>query len=316
MILTSTTDIKKHISVSSSFVFEDFEPYIDQAVNQFTRNFVGDLQEELADEAPAGENKPILDKARGLLQNALVNFGMYIYIPIGAIMFDGSGMSNAKSDQREPISWQQQNDIQRRMLTAGHTAMDLLLELMEKNKALFPDWAGSEYYTESKELIVNNTGVFNKYYHIFNSRQTYLALKPSLRQVEDQYLSSFLCSALVEHLKETDPTGIKKELKTTLQKAIVAFTVAKVASEGLFVINPTGMKLQFNQLPNDKVQPVDYAFLDKTAKAQLSNGQNYLKLVRTLITENIGDFDQCTDPIIPTENNSGFVHNTRSMLGL
>lgn len=316
MILTSTLDLKKHVSVSSSFVFEDFEPYIDQAVNQFTRNFVGDLQEVLANEAPEGENKPILDKARRLLQNSLANFGMYLYIPLGTIMFDGSGMSNAKNDQREPISWQQQNDIQRGMLTAGHTAMDLLLELMERNKTLFPDWAASEYYTESKELIVNNTGVFNKYYHIFNSRQTYLALKPSLRQVEDQYLNSFLCSTLVEHLKETDPTGIKKVVKTLLQKAMVAFTVAKVASEGIFVITPYGMKLRFNQLPNDKVLPVDIAFLEKTAIAQLSNGQNYLKQVRTLITENIAVFDQCTDPIIPIENKSGFVHNTRSMLGL
>lgn len=316
MILSSTTDIKKHVGVSSSFVFEDFEPYIDQAVNQFTRNFVGDLHEVLANEAPAGENKPILHKARGLLQNALVNFGMYIYIPIGAIMFDGSGMSNAKSDKREPISWQQQNDIQRRMLTAGHTAMDLLLELMEKNKTLFPEWAGSEYYTESIELIVSNTGIFNKYYHIFNSRQTYLALKPSLRQVEDQYLNSFLCSALIDHLKKDSVTGINDQVKTTLQKAIVAFTIAKVADEGLFVIGPTGMKLQFNQLPNDKVQPVDLVFLEKTTKAQLSNGQNYLKEVKKLITDNITDFDQCTDPIITTENNSGFIHNTRSTLGI
>lgn len=316
MILTSTPDLKKYVGVSDSFIFEDFEPYIDQAVNQFTRNFVGELHEELANEAPEGENKLILDKARKLLQNAIANFGMYIYIPFGAIMFDGSGMSNAKSDQREPISWQQQNDIQRRALTAGHIAMDLLLEYMEKNKTVFADWADSEYYTESKELIVSGTAIFNKYYHIFNSRQTYLALKPSLLQVEDQYLSSFLCSALIEHLKKTDLTGIKKEVKTILQKAIVAFTVAKVASEGLFVINPTGMKLQFNQLPNDKVQPVDFVFLEKTTKAQISNGQNYLKQVRTLITENIIDFDQCTDPFIPTENNSGFIHNTRSTLGI
>lgn len=316
-IISSTNDIKKHVAIAASLQFPDIEPYIGQAVDQFTYRYVGPLQETLAEEAPAGPDKANIDRARHLLQNALSNFALFIYVPMGSIMFDSSGMSNADNDKRTPITWQQANDIRRGMLTAGHTAMDLLLSHLEEYKDLFPEWRDSQYYTQTKELLVNSTRVFDMAYHIYDSRQTYLALIPSMRQVEDKYIDTLLCPELISHLKEQEYEGVKGKVKTYLQKAVVAFTVAKVANEGFFLISGSGLRLKFDSLSTDRVQPVDAAFLKSTTEAQEANGRNYLSLAKKLIIDNPAEFNQCDNPIILADaGGSSFPYNKGGVLAL
>ena len=319
-ILSTTDDIKKHVAIAASFGFDDLVPYIDQAVYQFTEKYVGNLHETLAAEA-SGADAEIKNKARGMLQGALANFALYIYTPIGSVQVDSSGFSTNETEGRRTLEWGQKKDLQRNFLMAGHTAMDRLLAYLEKNKTVFPDWAASDQYTESKQLLVNNTDTFQKYYNIYQSRQTYLALQPSLLQVEDQFIGTLICTDLIKHLKETDVTEVKLQVKVLLQKAIVAFTVAKVVREGIFTVDATGIMLKFDVLSTDKVQSPDYGkpaeFLTRTAEMQTSYGQNYLKQAVDLIKANLGVFNQCASPIIESSGTAGiFTYNTSGVLGI
>lgn len=319
-ILNTTADLKKYVGLAQTFNFADFEPYINRAVIKYTRKYVGDLHILLENPA-TGEGADIKNEAREYLRDAIANFGMYEYAPLGSVFFDSSGISNVSNEQRKPVEWWQMNDLRRSMLGTGHEAMDLLLAFLEKNKTVFTDWAESVYYTESKELLVNNTDLFDKYYNIFQSRRVYLSLRPSIRQIEDQYVSTFLCKELIAHLKTTDVTGVKKEVKDYLQKAIVAFTVSKIVDEGLFIIDPEGIKLKYDALPNDKVQAPDYGkpadFLTITAKNQNSNGVQYLKMVKDIILANPLEFNQCVSPIIQESSSGGYQsYNTQSVVGL
>ena len=322
-ILNNTPDIKKHVAVAKSFVFEDLQPYILKAVNKFTRKYVGNLHIILADPATEGANMAVLNEARDYLQAALANFGMYLYTPVGSIMIDGSGMSTSTSDNRASLSWGQKKDIQREFLSAGHEAMDLLLACMEGTPAAFPAWVASMQYTQNKELLVNNTATFNKYYNIYESRQTYLALQPAIRQVEDQYLSTLLCPELITFLKNSALTNAQLQVKENLQKAIVAYTIAKVADEGIFSIDAASIKLKFDVLPDDKVQSPDAGkpadWLTNTVKKQTANGNNYLDTVVKIITANISQFNQCSVPIIVANAAAAPAwepYNTQSTLGL
>ncbi|WP_417365562.1 DUF6712 family protein [Flavobacterium beibuense] len=320
MILASTDDLRKHVAIAKSLHFPDVEPYIDQAVYQFTERYVGDLHLTLAEPA-TGENADILNKARNILQNALSNFVLYLYTPIGSVIFDSSGFGNAESDTRSKLEWTQIRDLQRGFLMAGHTAMDRLLSVLEKNKTIFPTWAESEQYTESKELLVSNTKTFNDCYTIYDSRQTYLALKPAMRQIEDQFLYTFLCPELITFLKEGEPSGVQLQVKKYLQKAIVAFTIAKVVNEGVFIIDGSSIKIKFDTLPSDKVYNPDYGkpadFLTQTSLRQKEYGQNYLSMAENLIKANPEEFTQCESPIIVKEEEGGFMpYNTKGVLGL
>lgn len=319
-ILESNEDLKLHVNIAGSFQFEDFYPYIAKSVNKFTRRYLGNLHHQLAEPAE-GVYAVTLNDARYFLQEVIANFGMFLYLPLGAVMFDGSGLSNATSDGRAPLSNGQMNDIKKGFLTAGHEAMDQLLALMESKKELFPDWAESDLYTQSKELLVDNAKVFDRYYTIFESRQAYLALQPSIRQVEDQYLKTVFCAELIRHLKTGTLTDIQQDLKDELQKAMVAFTVAKVSNEGLFLIEATGLRIKYDTLSHEIVQNIDYGksadFVTQTAKQQEDNGIQYLKKAKEIVLNSPGEFNQCTNPLITAAAGDRWTpYNTKSTVAL
>lgn len=320
MIIGSSIDLRKHVAIATSFEFAGFETYVDQAAYQFTEKYVGNLHETLADVA-TGEHAEIKNKARGMLQGALANFALFIYTPIGSVMVDSSGFSSFESSERRTLDYGQKKDLQRGFLLAGHIAMDRLLTYLEQNKDVFTDWASSDQYTESKELLVNNTATFQKYYNIYNSRQTYLALQPSLLQAEDQHIGTVLCPELITHLKTDGVSGKVLQVKMLLQKAIVAFTVAKVAREGIYTIDASGIMLKFDVLSTDKTQSPDYGkpaeFITNTVTQQSIAGQNYLQQAIAIIKANPTDFNQCAAPIIEAAATTGITpYNTASTLAL
>jgi hypothetical protein len=321
MILETTADLKKYVSLAQSFEFADFEPYITKAVNAYTKKYVGDLHIFLADEAGSPDTAfEVKNEAREHLRNAISNFGIFIYFPFMSVMLDSSGATEVKNDQRQVVSWQRENDMRREMLRSGHEAMDYLLEILEKNPAVFVDWT-AEFGTINNELLVKNTATFDKYYSIFNSRQTFLALQPSIRQVEDQYLKTLVCPELLEHLK-TDVSGIANEVKIEFQKAIVAFTIAKVANEGLFLLDENGLRVNFQTFVDGRKESVSYG---KTAdqvsnlvNKQINNGSQYLAMAKELIETNIDQFDQCDSPIKQSiSSGSGYTpYDTPGILSL
>ncbi|RZJ92032.1 MAG: hypothetical protein EOO20_03300 [Chryseobacterium sp.] len=311
-ILSSTSDVKAHVSLAANFEFEDFKPYINKAIVKFTYRYVGNLHITLADE----QVDPVLAEARTRLQNAICNFGLFIYLPLGSVVLDGSGLSNYVNDNRTPLDWRKEKDIMRELLSSGHEAMDQLLAYMEENKDSFEIWATSPAYTESKKFLVSDTTTFNNYYHIFDSRQTYIALQPAMRQVEDKYIYSLICREVVDHLKSDAFEGVKGQVKEYLQKAVVAFTIAKVCNEGLFIIDATGLKLRFDALPYDKVEAVDTDLLKSTVDGQTAAGRNYLKMVEAVILNNLSEFNQCAVPIIVGQTGGYTPYNTQSVLSI
>ena len=319
MILATTTDLKKYVSIAQSFQFEDFEPYIQKAVNAYTHKYVGNLHTILAD-AATGTNAEIKNEAREHLRSAIANFGMYIYLPLLAVQLDSSGISVNTSENRSAANWGQIKDIRRELLRAGHESMDLLLAVLDANLSVFTDYA-TNYSQVNNELLVNNAVTFSKYYTIFDSRQTYLALMPIIRKVEDQYLHTFLCPELITALKG-NPVGNVKAVKVALQKAIVAFTVAKVSTNGLFVFDERGLRIDFENMSDGRRENPTYGKsvdqLKSLAEEEINNGTQYLKLVTEIIEANAGDFNQCDFPLLKNSKTlPGYEpYNTKGVLGL
>lgn len=321
MILATTVDLKKYVSVAQSFEFSDFEPYITKAVNAFTKKYIGNLHVFLADEFAAPDiNFEVKNEAREHLRNAIANFGMFIYFPFMSVMLDSSGATEVKNEQRQRVNWGTEKDMRRELLRSGHEAMDYLLEILEKNPTVFADWT-TEFGTINKKLLVHNTATFNEWYHIFNSRQTFLALQPTIRQVEDQYIRTMLCPELIEHLK-TDVTDIDLEVKTELQKAIVAFTVAKVANVGLFLLDENGLRVNFDTLIDGRKESISSGKtadqVSKLVEEQTNNGIQYLTVARELIEANLTGFTQCESPLKKsTSSGSGYTpYDTKGVLSI
>lgn len=301
MILNNTSELRKYISVNETFDFETFLPYINKANNSYLKKYVGNLITELAD-AESGDDESIKNQAREHLRSALANFAFFMYQPFFQLQMDGSGMSTVTNENRKQPEWWQLADVRRELLRSGHESMDALMEILEQNPEIFTDFTDN-YSTQYKELLVRNANDFNNCYNIFNSRQTFLALVPTIRQVETQLLKNFITSDFYTDLRETILADANESttshdvimllIKKYLQQAIVCFTIARIYNEGLFHFDASGVKLKFDALPNEKVQQIDYGKpaeqLQRAIKAQIENGTQFILLAKELIAENFAD---------------------------
>lgn len=317
MILNTTEDLKKYISVAQNFEFKDFELYIEKAINAYTRKYVGTLHFFLINEA-SGTNAAILNEAREHLRSAIANFGYFLFTPYNSITMDSAGMANNVNENRKNIEWWQLNDIRRELLRSGHESMDLLLTILEANPTIFTDWT-SQFGSKNTELLVHNTAEFQKCYNIFDSRQTFLALKPAISQVEDQYINTLLSPELLTALKATPTDSIFLKLKQYLQKAIVHFTIAKVYDEGIFNLDASGIKLKFDTLPNETIKTIDgkaIEQLNRAVKKNTDNGSNYILLTKQLITDNPTSFASYPNPLSTKKPKIFKVYNTQGVVGI
>lgn len=313
-MINSTNQLQQYISVAQNFDFESFEPYLKKANREFLKKYIGNLYNEISDmDIDTDLKETVID----LVYTAAANFAYFLSTPFNSITMDASGMANVTSQNRSNINVGQMNDIRRELLRSAHSAMDELLEVLENNPDAFPVWHES-YSTIYNQYIVNSTSVFQNGYNINNSRQTYLALQPSIQLVEDKLLNTTFCADLLADLKKTTLNTSQKHLKSLFAKAVVNATVAKVYAEGIFEITATGIKMKFDLLPHEQIVPVQITQQLKITVENLNaNADQYLKMAVDYIKENNTLFTQCNGKPIIEKTTAGYKPIiTKSILGL
>lgn len=315
--LDTAVKIQEYVTVHSNFAPRSLKPFLKRANRKYLQSYVGGLYAELAEEI-TGVNAAIKQEARDLFEEALCCFSFYLGSAELSLQINDSGISTHESTDFKKADSFEKNDFNREMLRNGHEALDALLQILEANKDIFTSYT-VELQDQHKELLVQDTATFQKYYNINSSRQTFIALLPSMRQVQDQFISSWLCSDFVTALRE-NVTGTKAEVKELLQKAVVAHTVAKTVYEGQFLLNGNGIHLKFDRLPHESiVTNVNLKindFLIHTHKSKLSAATEYLAAASRLIKANT--FDECGGVVIKetsgTAGNGGILISKNSKI--
>ena len=177
MMIKDTATLRKHLSVNGSVEHANIAPYLKKAERKFLKPLIGKNQLE---KFKTNQKDPIIKEAQDLAQEAVANFGYYLYLPIGAVQLSDSGIHVVENENTKSASDKQFKELQRSFKKAGHEALDELLEVMEQSADKFTRWFNSSYYIVYKELLVNKTATFNEYFYIFNSRQTFMAMRPHI----------------------------------------------------------------------------------------------------------------------------------------
>lgn len=314
MIVKSIDIIKQHIGINKGFDYSQILPYITRAARIVIVPLIGSAQYKIFDEY-TGTDEDIVNAIK-LAQAAESNFAYYLYLPMAAVQITTGGIFVPETENAKPATDKHFKELQRSFKTAGHEAIDELLMFMESKKAKFEPWTSSDQYKSYKELLVNSTALFNKYFNIFNSYQTFMGLLPTIRNVENQFIKGPVQDVLLTALKadQTEPTRVK--VKQLLQQSIVAFTIAKTVNDGIFVINTEGMYLRFDMLPYDKVTSFDKGggFLEQTAKSKTIEAEEYLKQALKLILANTEIFTEY-QVTAPAAAPSRYIE-TQSIIGL
>ena len=314
MIISTTAILREHLSVNASIDIKRLAPSLKKAERNFLKPLVGVETMKLLESETLNK---IIKEAQNLAQEAVANFAYYLYLPLNAVQISDNGIHVVDNENTRSASDKQFKELQRSFKTSGHEALDALLEILEASPDIFPDWFKSDSYKKHKDLLVNKTAIFNEHYYIFNSRQTFMALQPRLKVVEDQFIAPVIGEKLLLDLKNSQTNKNRKKVKTYLQKAIVSFTIMDVVYNGMFVLDAQGIHMKFDVLPYEKtVTNVNLKvndFLTHTKKTKQNEGEEYLKIAIDLIKKNIEDFEEYTIKETPKHIK---LADTNSIVGL
>ena len=314
MIIKDTDTLLEYLTVNSSVTIETLKPYIKKAERNFLKPLIGAAQFAIFD---ATVTDAITQSGQQLAQEAVANFAYYLGLPILAVQINDSGIHVVDSEHTKTASDKQFKELQRSFKKSGHEALDELLELMEENPTKFDPWIKSDNYTVYKKLLVNKTSIFNSYYHIFNSRQTFVAIRPNIKVCEDQFIEPVIGSGLLTALKTNQTKAHRIEVKKLLQQSIVAFTIMKTVDNGMFILDAKGMHMRFDVLPYEKtVTNINLKindFLVHTKRSKQIEGEEYLKLALKIIEDNTDKFSEYTIKETPEHIN---LTKTKSIVGI
>lgn len=297
MIVKDTTTVQKYLTINSSVTFETLQPYLNQAERKSIKPLIGAAQLAVFDVETAPADATVKE-AYLLCQEAICYFAMYRALPSLSVQITEAGIFSASNADSQQASDKQFKELQRSHKKQAHEALDEMLKIMEATPLKFTEWTADDSYKKYTNLLVNSTAVFNEYYNIFDSRQTFMAMRPEISIAEYQYLEAPIQANLLLALKAKQTVAERIEVKKLLQQSIVCFTVSKVVENGLFVLGAEGIFVRFDVLPyenlNSNLKIND--FLKSTKQNKIAEGEQFLKKALIIITANPTKFEEYTAP--------------------
>jgi hypothetical protein len=142
-----------------------------------------------------------------LLQRAVAHFAVAAYLPKAAVQVTPNGLVQVAGDKQKKADAEAVEALRRSLVKTGYHNVEKALVFLEKNAQQFPQWAGSEAYTLAHESLCVSASVFNQYVFIGGSRRLFLAIRPSLAEVEHVSILPTLTGAVYEQLRSAPQNG-------------------------------------------------------------------------------------------------------------
>jgi hypothetical protein len=295
-LINDIADLKRHIIVSATFDFAKVLPFAKRAERKITLDLIGQEQyNSFVDYTQDPQSTAPINQVKELLEEAVANYALFLAMPTINVLVTNSGTKTSENKEASNADWKDKRDLNRSLLKTYNEALDDAFQLMEENVSDFPEWRDSKYYTIFKDLIVQHTAQFNNHFSIQKNRQTFCALKPYMREVEDQYLKAMLGEATLSLLKAKPTNAVLSQAQDNAQKAIVAFTVAKAAITGTFTFTDSSFTVASDQMPWEKQSELSKEDRNDLKKDRQKSGEEYLKELKRVIVANPTDFPAYQD---------------------
>jgi hypothetical protein len=202
--------------------------------------------------------------------------------------------SNKTAYQEQRTQFREQN------LREGEVASELLLQFLEDNKTYYPLWVGTPAFKKYRSLFIKSGKEFQELFTSHSPCRNYLAMRPTMMQVEENSIRNLLGDVLFDDLKAKDnlttPVFTVKEklLLEKIKRAIAFLTVAfsipllniRIDANGITVASGAGTT--DNQITSRKASP-DNALdpmirnCEASGIAWLKNAENYLNRADNLL---------------------------------
>jgi len=286
-LIETIEDLKKYIVVSATFDFKKVLPHSERVERELIFDLIGlEQYDTLVVHTLVPDSSAPIDQVKKLFQEAMSNLALLEALPTINILITNSGTKSVEAEKAVAADWKDKRDLSRSLLKIYNKAIDYAFQIMEENKTVFPEWVASKYYTIFKELIVQQTSQFNEHYSIKKNRQTFIALRPIMSEIEDQFLKGMLGECTLDFLKTQSNEPIVLKAQKEARKAVVAFTVAKAAITGTFEFTDSSFTVASDQLPWEKQQVLSKEDRNDLKADRETAGAEYLKSLKKIIVDN------------------------------
>ena len=300
LLVKNNTELINFLPISESdFDFDRIKPFIEQAQRKYLIPLVS--TEEFDRLTNEGDKQELY----AILSSAAVNFAMHLgFTQLNNFVTNAGVFQSDPKSEAKGLNWADRKDHQRSYLQAGFSALDQALLEMESKKTVFNKWVDSNAYTLFDETFCRSTADFNRFQSINNSPQTFLKLRPYMREVWQQYFAQWLSAETIKKIK-ADP-----KVLAVAQQAEAAFTIMKAIQQDGFIADHTGVQVVFELLPWEKLQLPSEDSIYRKTEHKRNQGDEAIKLLEQLLID--GDFDYTKKEIEPTTH----IKKYKSGLGL
>jgi hypothetical protein len=124
------------------------------------------------------------------------------------IKISKTGIHQVVGEELQPIFSTQRERLETTLLKLGYNQLESILLWLEANQSDFTVWTTSDAYTNFKGNFIESATTFTQYWSKLNSsRQTYVALKSIMREVDQQNIRDILGDVLWSNVKTALANG-------------------------------------------------------------------------------------------------------------
>lgn len=297
MIILSTIDeLKKHVSTAKDFDFEAIAPSLRQAARKRVIPVIG---KDLATEMETFYNGGSPDQQQAakmdllnLLQEAVANFGLELYVPEGNVMIGTDGISVQENDHARGAEWWRVKDLIRKYAKAGEDVLEEILDFLEEDGS-FTAWNNSDQKASLDQFFITSAGQFQKYFNIGSSRATFWALQAIMQDVQNMYLEPTLGIDFMEELRDIENPGAEeKKAQTFARQALAKLTISRACRTQIFTVQPEGFRKRVTQSTNAYIDNLKEPQMEELNRVELETaklGNAYLQKLTQYLNQNASD---------------------------
>lgn len=203
-LITSITDLKAKIPVHNALAFSTVQPFINKAEKKLKSELLSTAEFDALITALAGTPTELETDLSEYAKGYVANLAMYLAAPhlrnhVSSLGIQQSSTDRGASSRPAPVADYQ--ELRLSYLAEAYEEAELLLEFLEANKATFTDWAGSGQFSQLSDTFVNNKDEYQRFLHVVNNRQLFLAIKPYLLRVDAVEVKNLISEAEHANLK-------------------------------------------------------------------------------------------------------------------
>jgi hypothetical protein len=244
---------------------------------------------------PAQEDR--LDELLALVQKALINLAYYRGFPILSVKMSDKGAYRTESPNEKSLFKYQEVELRQTFKQDGFNGLDAVLEYLEENIDVFPEFRNSANYTIFKSNFINTTTDFDNIYSIGGSRLVFLKIRRFMNIVEDFKILPLIGQAFYTKLKDAieENNVITEDQRAIdiIKKAVAFLSIDQGLSELGVKLTDNGVVFEtregrFDDLKKDTTVSGDE--LHTLIKSARVNGDKYLSLLKEFLHANIDDY--------------------------